>query len=93
MVQGQQFSGKTYEDANAHLQHFLEICSTIKIKGVAASAIQLRLFPFSLPGRAKQWFYANKDRNTTWDLCAKNFLSKFFPVAKTNALRGKITSF
>jgi hypothetical protein len=53
MVQANQFCGKAYEDASAHLQHFLEICSTFTIKGVTKDAIVLRLFPFSLLGKAK----------------------------------------
>jgi hypothetical protein len=53
-VQANQFCGKAHEDASAHLQHFLEICSTFTIKGVERDAILLRLFPFSLLGRAKQ---------------------------------------
>jgi hypothetical protein len=48
MVQANQFCGKAHEDASAHLQHFLEICSTFTIKGIARDAILLRLFPFSL---------------------------------------------
>jgi hypothetical protein len=48
MVQANLFSGKPNEDANAHLQHFLEVCSTFTISGVT------RLFPFSLLGKAKQ---------------------------------------
>jgi hypothetical protein len=40
MVQTSQFSGKAHEDASAHLQHFLEICSTFTIKGVTVSAIK-----------------------------------------------------
>jgi hypothetical protein len=54
MVQASQFCGKAHEDASAHLQHFLEICSTFTIKDVPRDAILLRLFPFSLLGRAKQ---------------------------------------
>ena len=53
MVQASQFCGKAHEDASAHLQHFLEICSTFTIKGVTKDAILLRLFPFSLLGKAK----------------------------------------
>jgi hypothetical protein len=53
MVQVSQFYGKAHEDASAHLQHFLEICSTFTIKDVPRDAILLRLFPFSLLGRAK----------------------------------------
>jgi hypothetical protein len=93
MVQASQFCGKAHEDASAHLQHFLEICNTFTIKDVSRYAILLYRFPFSLLGRAKQWFYANKEKNTTWALCSTNFLAKFFPMGKTNALRGKISSF
>ena len=51
MVQASPFYGKAHEDANVHLQHFLEICSTFTIKGVTQEAIRLRLFPFSLLGK------------------------------------------
>jgi len=89
MVQSNQFCGKAHEDASAHRQHFLEICNTFTISGVPRDAILLRLFPFLLLGRAKQWFYTTKEKNTTWALCCTNFLAKFFPVGKTNALRSR----
>ena len=44
MVQASSFCGKPNEDANAHLQNFLELCETI---------VKLHLFPFSLLGKAK----------------------------------------
>jgi len=53
MVQANQFCGKAHEDASAHLQHFLEICCTFTMSEVPRDAILLRLFPFSLLGRAK----------------------------------------
>jgi hypothetical protein len=53
MVQASQFCGKAHEDASAHLQHFPEISSTFTIKGVTKDVILLRLFPFSLFGKAK----------------------------------------
>ena len=65
----------------------------VVIKDVAQDIILLRLFPFSLLGRAKQWFYTNKDNINTWAKCSKAFLEKFFPVGKTNALKGKISNF
>ena len=64
MVQASPFCGKPNEDANAHLQNFLEHCNTIVIRGVAADVVKLRLFPFSLLGKAKQWFYKEKDIDT-----------------------------
>jgi hypothetical protein len=57
MVQASQFCGLPSEDASAHLQHFLELCDIIVIKDIAPASIRLRLFPFSLVGKAKQWFY------------------------------------
>jgi len=65
MVQANPFCGKANVDANAHLQQFLEHYSIFVLKGVTQDAIQLRLFPFSLLGRAKQWFYANKSSMDT----------------------------
>ena len=54
MVQASPFCGKPDEDANAHLQNFLELCKTVTIRGVTADTIRLRLFPFSLMGKEKQ---------------------------------------
>ena len=60
---------------------------------MSQEAICLRLFPFSLLGKAKQWFYSNCNAVDTWDKCSNAFLVKFFPMGKTNALRNKISSF
>ena len=61
MVQASPFCGKASEDANAHLQNFLEVSSIINPKGTTMDNIRLWLFPFSLLGKAKTWFYAYKD--------------------------------
>jgi hypothetical protein len=93
MVQQSPFYDKASEDANAHLHHFLEICSTFTIRGVTQDVVRLRLFPFSLLGKAKQWFYSNKEIVSTWEKCSNEFLAKFFPLGKTNAPRNKISTF
>ncbi len=59
MAHASQFFDKPNEDASAHLQQFLEICSTYTMKGVSPDAVRLRLFPFSPLEKAKQWFYVN----------------------------------
>ena len=46
MVQASPCCGKANEDASAHLQQFLELCSTFVVKRVCQDAIRLRLFPF-----------------------------------------------
>jgi len=82
MVQANQFCGLPSDDASAHLQHFLELCDTIVIKDVAPASIRLYMFPFSLTGKVKQWFYKEKEAISTWDKCSAAFLTKFFPWAK-----------
>jgi hypothetical protein len=93
MVQKSPFCSKASEDANAHLQHFLEICNTFTIRGVTQDVVHLYLFPFSLLGKAKQWFYSNKEAVSTWEKCSNAFLARFFLLSKTNALRNKIYGF
>jgi hypothetical protein len=93
MVQQSAFCGKASKDANAHLQHFLEIYSTFTIRGVTQDVVRLHLFPFSLLGKVKQWFYSNNEAVSTWEKCSNAFLFKFFPLGKTNALWNKISGF
>jgi hypothetical protein len=93
MVQQSLFRGKASDDANAHRQHFLEICSTFTISGVTQDAVHLCVFLLSLSGKVKQWFYSNKKVVSTWEKCSNAFLAKFFSLGKTNALRNKISVF
>ena len=65
----------------------------IIIKDVAPESLRLRLLLFSISGKAKQWFYKEKEAIKTWDKCPTAFLVKFFPMGKTNALRGQILNF
>jgi hypothetical protein len=93
MVQQIPFCGWASEDANARLQHFLEICDKLTIRGVTQDAVRLRLFPFSLFGKVKQWFYSNNEAVSTWEKCSNAFLAKFFLLGKTNALQNNISGF
>jgi len=56
-------------------------------------AIRLLLFPFSLVGKMKQWFYKDKEAVDTWNKYSVAFLAKFFRVGKTNALWGRVANF
>jgi hypothetical protein len=60
---------------------------------VTQDVVRLHLFPISLLGKAKQWFYSNKEAVSTWEKCSNAFLTKFFPLGKPNALRNKISRF
>jgi hypothetical protein len=74
MVQQSPFCGKASEDANAHVEHFLEIYNTFTLRGVTQDAVHICLFPFSLLGKVKQWFYSNKEAVSTWEKCSNAFL-------------------
>ena len=70
LVQQNQFGGSASEDAGMHLNTFTEICDMMRIKDVNPDAIKLRLFPFSLRGKAKEWLLSlPKGTITTWDNC------------------------
>ncbi|MCQ7416326.1 retropepsin-like aspartic protease family protein, partial [Salmonella enterica] len=88
------YRGSPTEDPNSHLKSFLDICGTVKINGVSEDAIRLRLFPFSLQDKARDWLQSIPPGSiTTWDALVQAFLKKFFPPAKTVKLRTEIGTF
>ncbi|XP_048229383.1 uncharacterized protein LOC125369942 [Ricinus communis] len=76
-----------------HIDSFLEKCDTFKINNVSDDAIRLRLFPFSLRDRAKEWL---KDEGIStfdsWDKLVKAFLAKFLGQEKTARLRTELST-
>ncbi|XP_024021315.1 uncharacterized protein LOC112091556 [Morus notabilis] len=93
MVQQNQYGGLPH-DPNIHLATFLEICDTVKINGVSAEIIRLKLFPFSLRDWAQSWLQSLPSGSVAaWEDMAQKFLIKFFPPSKTSQLRAEITQF
>uniref|UniRef100_A0A803N924 Retrotransposon gag domain-containing protein n=1 Tax=Chenopodium quinoa TaxID=63459 RepID=A0A803N924_CHEQI len=66
----------------------------MKLNGVTDDALRLRLFPFSLRDRAKEWL---RDEGSgsfdTWDKLVKAFLVKFLGQEKTARLRNELSTF
>jgi hypothetical protein len=58
LVMKEQFSGVSTNDAIAHLNNFVELCEMQKYKDIDGDIINLKFFPFSLRGRAKDWLLA-----------------------------------
>ncbi|XP_010687403.1 uncharacterized protein LOC104901511 [Beta vulgaris subsp. vulgaris] len=87
-------SGLPSECPVNHIASFLEKCDMIKINNVNEEAIQLRLFPFSLRDRAKEWL---RDEGVgafdTWDKLVKAFLVKYLGQEKSVKLQHEIATF
>ncbi|XP_021761416.1 uncharacterized protein LOC110726269 [Chenopodium quinoa] len=94
MIQSEQFGGSANECPLAHLDNFLELCTTIKQNNLTEEFIWMHMFRFSLRDKAKCWLRSVKEGSlTTWEEVTKAFLGKFCPPEKTAELRRKITSF
>jgi hypothetical protein len=63
LVMKEQFSGASTDDAVAHLNNFVELCEMQKYKDVEGDIIKIKLFPFSLRGKAKDWLLSLPKNN------------------------------
>ncbi|XP_021757315.1 uncharacterized protein LOC110722347 [Chenopodium quinoa] len=88
------FAGIPHDCPVSHIDSFMEKCDTMKMNGVTDDAFRLRLFPFSLRDRAKEWL---RDEGTgsfdTWSKLVKAFLVKFLGQEKTARLRNELSTF
>ena len=66
MVRAQPFSGLENENLCNHLLEFEEMCSCLSISGMTQETLRWKLFPFSLLGKAKQWY--TRRRKYEWRL-------------------------
>ncbi|CAN6453713.1 unnamed protein product [Victoria cruziana] len=89
------FHGFDSEDPYRHLDEFLDVCATVKISHVDDGALRLRLFPFSLKERARDWLKSIPPSISiaTWEELQRKFLKKYFPIGKTNHYKKAISMF
>jgi hypothetical protein len=88
------FNGLENEDPYTHVKEFLEKCNTFKFQNFSDELVRLRLFPFSLSGRAKAWLHSNMPGSiTSWEILLTNFYNKFFPISRINQFRQKLSTF
>jgi hypothetical protein len=75
LVMKEQFSGASSDDGATHLNNFVELSEMQKYEDVEGNIIKLKLFPFSLRGRAKDWLLS-LPRNSidSWDKCKDAFI-------------------
>ena len=88
------FHGLENENPYEHIKSFEEACS-INLDGkMNADTLYLKLFPFSLQDRARQWLNALPPRSiSTWIELQTEFLKKFFSLNMTHALKRQILNY
>ncbi|XP_058223160.1 uncharacterized protein LOC131332866 [Rhododendron vialii] len=75
-----EFRGRELEDPYAHIREFETIVSTFVTGPGQLDQARLKLFPFSLKDKAKQWFHSLKPHSLlTWGEVQDVFTTKFFP--------------
>ncbi|CAN6456109.1 unnamed protein product [Victoria cruziana] len=83
------------KDPYHHLDEFLDVCAMVKINNVEDNALRLRLFPFSLKEKARDWLKSLPPSVSVamWEDLQREFLKKYFPIGKTNHYRKAISTF
>src|SRR3954464_13771361 len=93
LVMKEQFSGAG-EDVAFHLNNFVDLCDMQKYKEVDDDIVKLKLFPFSLRGRGKEWLQSlPKNSIDSWSKCKDAFIGKHYPPCKIIQLRSNIMNF
>ena len=75
LIQDKSFLGEGDENPYSHLQEFEQTCSCLRIAGMSDKTLRWKLFPFSLMGRAKQWYNQTiGSMQGDWETYALNFV-------------------
>ncbi|PNX57313.1 hypothetical protein L195_g050337, partial [Trifolium pratense] len=89
-----QYSGAESQCPNIHLQRFYEACDYTDPPNISESSKRLRLFKYSLTGRAKDWLDTIPPNTiNTWQELEIKFLDRYFPIHKYLERKAEITSF
>ena len=94
MVRAQTFSGLESEDPDLHLQAFEELCLCLVIPGMSPETLRWKLLPFSLMGKAEQWYTHNvRGMIQDWEELRDDLCLSFSSSAHTTSLRSEILAF
>ena len=83
MVQDQSFLGEDDENPYSHLNEFEQTCACLCIAGMLDKTLLWKLFPFSLTGKAKQWYkLIIGSRQGDWEALCSSFCLYFFSISR-----------
>ncbi|GAU41937.1 hypothetical protein TSUD_380420 [Trifolium subterraneum] len=89
-----QYSGAESQCPNLHLSHFYDACDYTDPPGISESDKRLRLFKFSLKGRAKDWLDTIPPGTIAhWQDLERKFKDRYFPIHKFLERRSEIMNF
>ena len=81
------YQGVDSETPYSFMGDFEDVCSAFLSTGSPLHIICMVLFSFSLKEKAKIWFHSLAPNSIfTWEDMRNEFLNKFFPPTRTNAL-------
>lgn len=94
-LRDKQFDGSETMSPHEHLSRFAETCEfCVPPATVTESQKKLRLFPFTLTGRAKDWLLTIPNGTiNNWGELELRFLAKYFPMSKFWDKRMEISIF
>ena len=88
------YQGVDSENPYSFMRDFEDVCSAFLSTRSPLHIICMVLFPFALKEKAKIWFHSLAPNSIfTWEDMRNEFLNKFFPPVRTNALMRAIQNF
>ena len=88
------YQGVDSKNLYSLMRDFEDVHSAFLSTGSPFHIICMVLFPFSLKEKAKIWFHSLAPNSIfTWEDMRNEFLNKFFPLGRTNALMRAIQNF
>jgi len=94
LISSHQFIGMDHEDPYTHLSTFYELTGAMGFGDVEIDAVYLRLFPFSLAGKVKEWLKSQLNQSlTNWTEVEEKFLNRFFPISRYIKAKSDISTF
>ena len=88
------YQGVDSENPYSFMRNFEDVCSAFLSTRSPLHIIFMVLFPFYLKEKAKIWFHSLAPNSIfTWEDMRNEFLKKFLPPARTNALMRAIQNF
>jgi len=94
LISVNQFTGMDNEDPYSHLATFYEFVGTMGFEEGDIEYAYLRLFPFPLAGKAKEWLKSHPNQSlTSWNDVEQKFLHRFFPLSYFIKAKSDISTF